>query len=37
MSTSGTGALAFLRKENIVAPDGYNRWRVPPQLQFTFV
>ncbi|CAI4153113.1 MFS transporter [Alteromonas macleodii] len=30
MSTSGTGALAFLRKENIVAPDGYNRWRVPP-------
>jgi len=30
MSTSGTGALAFLRKENIVAPDGYNRCRVPP-------
>ncbi|MCZ4238679.1 MFS transporter [Alteromonas sp. I10] len=30
MSTSGTGALAFLRKENIVAPVGYNRWRVPP-------
>ena len=30
MPTSGTGALAFLRKENIVAPDGYNRWRVPP-------
>ena len=30
MSTSGTGALAFLRKENIIAPDGYNRWRVPP-------
>ena len=24
------GGLAFLRKENIVAPEGYNRWRVPP-------
>ncbi|XWN33592.1 MAG: OFA family MFS transporter [Devosia sp.] len=21
--------MSFLRKENIVAPDGYNRWRVP--------
>ncbi|MEM9709207.1 MAG: OFA family MFS transporter [Pseudomonadota bacterium] len=30
MSDSGAGALGFLRKENIVAPDGYNRWRVPP-------
>ncbi|MEL6343947.1 MAG: OFA family MFS transporter [Myxococcota bacterium] len=25
-----TGPLGFLRKEHIVAPDGYNRWRVPP-------
>ncbi|MEM0934522.1 MAG: OFA family MFS transporter [Pseudomonadota bacterium] len=30
MSQSGAGPLDFLRKENIVAPDGYNRWRVPP-------
>lgn len=30
MSNSAGGALGFLRKENIVAPDGYNRWRVPP-------
>ena len=30
MSDSAGGALGFLRKENIVAPDGYNRWRVPP-------
>ena len=30
MSNSGAGPLGFLRKENIVAPDGYNRWRVPP-------
>ncbi|MEM0910751.1 MAG: OFA family MFS transporter [Pseudomonadota bacterium] len=30
MSTSGAGPLAFLRKENIEAPEGYNRWRVPP-------
>ena len=30
MSETSGGALAFLRKENIVAPDGYNRWRVPP-------
>ncbi|MEM6615882.1 MAG: OFA family MFS transporter [Pseudomonadota bacterium] len=30
MSNSSGGALGFLRKENIVAPDGYNRWRVPP-------
>lgn len=30
MSNSAGGALGFLRKENIIAPDGYNRWRVPP-------
>jgi MFS family permease len=30
MSVSGAGPLGFLRKENIVAPEGYNRWRVPP-------
>ena len=24
------GPFAFLMKENIVAPEGYNRWRVPP-------
>ncbi len=30
MSNSGAGPLGFLLKENIVAPDGYNRWRVPP-------
>ena len=30
MSTSASGGLSFLRKENIVAPEGYNRWRVPP-------
>ncbi|MEM0900631.1 MAG: OFA family MFS transporter [Pseudomonadota bacterium] len=30
MAGSSGGALAFLRKENIVAPEGYNRWRVPP-------
>ena len=30
MSHSAAGPLGFLRKENIVAPDGYNRWRVPP-------
>ena len=30
MSNSAAGPLGFLRKENIVAPDGYNRWRVPP-------
>jgi len=29
MSNSAAGPLGFLRKENIVAPDGYNRWRVP--------
>ena len=22
--------LSFLRKENIVAPKDYNRWRIPP-------
>ncbi|MEM9853737.1 MAG: OFA family MFS transporter [Pseudomonadota bacterium] len=30
MSDSPAGPLGFLRKENIVAPEGYNRWRVPP-------
>ncbi|MEM1377459.1 MAG: MFS transporter, partial [Pseudomonadota bacterium] len=30
MSTSSGGPLGFLKKENIVAPEGYNRWRVPP-------
>ncbi|MEM8694153.1 MAG: OFA family MFS transporter [Pseudomonadota bacterium] len=30
MSNSAAGPLGFLRKENIVAPDGYSRWRVPP-------
>ncbi len=30
MSDPAAGPLGFLRKENIVAPDGYNRWRVPP-------
>lgn len=30
MSNSSGGALDFLRKENIIAPEGYNRWRVPP-------
>ncbi|WP_010139314.1 OFA family MFS transporter [Oceanicola sp. S124] len=30
MSQAPAGPLGFLRKENIVAPDGYNRWRVPP-------
>ncbi|MBS9718602.1 OFA family MFS transporter [Pseudohalocynthiibacter aestuariivivens] len=30
MSESASGPLGFLRKENIVAPEGYNRWRVPP-------
>ncbi|MEM1130416.1 MAG: OFA family MFS transporter, partial [Pseudomonadota bacterium] len=30
MSNQASGALGFLRKENIVAPDGFNRWRVPP-------
>ena len=30
MSDSAGGALGFLRKENIIAPEGYNRWRVPP-------
>ncbi|WP_417262526.1 OFA family MFS transporter [Celeribacter sp.] len=30
MSDSAAGPLGFLRKENIVAPEGYNRWRVPP-------
>ncbi|MEM1364958.1 MAG: OFA family MFS transporter [Pseudomonadota bacterium] len=30
MATHQGGGLSFLRKENIVAPDGYNRWRVPP-------
>jgi MFS family permease len=30
MSVSGGGPLGFLLKENIVAPEGYNRWRVPP-------
>ncbi len=30
MPDSAAGPLGFLRKENIVAPDGYNRWRVPP-------
>ncbi|MEJ8562332.1 OFA family MFS transporter [Yoonia sp. GPGPB17] len=30
MSNSASGPLGFLRKENIIAPDGYNRWRVPP-------
>ncbi|MEM8577266.1 MAG: OFA family MFS transporter [Pseudomonadota bacterium] len=30
MSNAPAGPLGFLRKENIVAPDGYNRWRVPP-------
>lgn len=29
-SQSSGGALAFLKKENIVAPPGYNRWKVPP-------
>ncbi|WP_299970315.1 OFA family MFS transporter [uncultured Roseobacter sp.] len=30
MSDAAHGPLGFLRKENIVAPEGYNRWRVPP-------
>ncbi|MEM6683885.1 MAG: OFA family MFS transporter [Pseudomonadota bacterium] len=30
MSNPTAGPLGFLRKENIIAPDGYNRWRVPP-------
>ncbi|MCG8639457.1 MAG: OFA family MFS transporter [Desulfobacterales bacterium] len=30
MTTQSSGGLSFLRKENIVAPEGYNRWRVPP-------
>ncbi|WP_417691484.1 OFA family MFS transporter [Roseibium sp.] len=30
MSNSSGGALDFLKKENIIAPEGYNRWRVPP-------
>ncbi|MEM1139493.1 MAG: MFS transporter, partial [Pseudomonadota bacterium] len=30
MSGGSGGGLSFLRKENIIAPDGYNRWRVPP-------
>lgn len=30
MTNSAAGPLGFLRKENIVAPEGYNRWRVPP-------
>ena len=30
MTTQTSGGLSFLRKENIVAPEGYNRWRVPP-------
>ncbi|MFW8595296.1 OFA family MFS transporter [Cribrihabitans neustonicus] len=30
MSHSAAGPLGFLRKENIVAPEGFNRWRVPP-------
>lgn len=30
MTTQSSGVLSFLRKENIVAPEGYNRWRVPP-------
>ena len=25
-----SGILSFLRKENIVAPKDYNRWRIPP-------
>ncbi|MEM8570090.1 MAG: OFA family MFS transporter [Pseudomonadota bacterium] len=30
MSNAPAGPLGFLRKENIVAPEGFNRWRVPP-------
>ncbi len=30
MSDKPSGALAFLRKENIVAGEGYNRWLVVP-------
>ncbi|MEM9629846.1 MAG: OFA family MFS transporter [Pseudomonadota bacterium] len=30
MSNSSGGALDFLKKENIIAPEGFNRWRVPP-------
>ncbi len=30
MSETTGGVLSFLHKENIVAPEGYNRWRVPP-------
>lgn len=30
MSAAASGPLKLLHKENIVAPDGYNRWRVPP-------
>ncbi|MEJ6393868.1 OFA family MFS transporter [Gymnodinialimonas sp. 2305UL16-5] len=30
MSDGASGALGFLHKESIVAPEGYNRWRVPP-------
>jgi MFS family permease len=30
MSNSKAEPFGFLRKEHIVAPEGYNRWRVPP-------
>lgn len=30
MTDKAAGPLGFLRKENIVAPEGFNRWRVPP-------
>lgn len=30
MTNSAAGPLGFLRKENIVAPENFNRWRVPP-------
>ncbi|MCB2103888.1 MAG: MFS transporter, partial [Rhodobacteraceae bacterium] len=30
MSNASGGAMAFLRKEHIVAEPSYNRWRVPP-------
>ena len=29
-SQSSGGALGFLKKENIIAAPGYNRWKVPP-------
>ncbi len=29
-SESASSFLSFLRRENIIAPEGYNRWRVPP-------